>query len=152
MTASTNSVAGVLKVASWSDVTFVTMPSAGHASSLILAGMNLQPPLVCSGLLLCSVWSHMALEWHPVALRWSFIKSSSLLNITYSYQYQNVILFPLFGQVARLPGDVPVHKALNLPSQPITSQPPSSQWHCCPGYPCNRCVDHPTCRSLEANC
>ena len=46
-----------------------------------------------------------------------------------------------FGHVARLPDDVPAHKALNCQAKIYLGRPPSSQWHRCPGRPHNRWVD-----------
>jgi len=43
--------------------------------------------------------------------------------------------------VARLPDDVPAHKALNCQVNLSLGRPPSSQWHHRPGRPRNRWVD-----------
>jgi len=46
----------------------------------------------------------------------------------------------LFGHVARLQQDIPAHK-VNYYVELSLGRPPSSQWNCYPGRPCNRWVD-----------
>ena len=65
--------------------------------------------------------------------------------------------YSLFGHVARLPDDVPAHKALNCQVKLSLGRPPSSQWHRSPGRPRSRWVDQirndsslTTCGPLEA--
>jgi len=47
----------------------------------------------------------------------------------------------LFGHVARLPDDVPAHKALNCHINLLLGRPPSSQWRRRPGRPRSRWVN-----------
>jgi len=46
-----------------------------------------------------------------------------------------------FGQVARLPDNVPAHKTLNCQVNLSLGWPPSSRWHRHQGHPRNRWVD-----------
>jgi len=55
-----------------------------------------------------------------------------------------------FGHVARLPDDVPAHKALNCHINLSLSRPPCSQWRRRPGRLRSRWVDHAVNRGHRA--
>ena len=80
----------------------------------------------------------LQIKWHQFVRNDAIAATTGLPSISETISRRRNALF---GHVARLPNDIPAHKALNCQVNLSLGRPPSSQWHCCPGRPRNRWVD-----------
>jgi len=80
----------------------------------------------------------LQIKWHQFVRNDAISATTGLPSISETISRRRSALF---GHVARLPDDVPAHKALNCQVNLSLGRPSSSQWHRCPGRPRNRWVD-----------
>ena len=80
----------------------------------------------------------LQIKWHQFIWNNEISVTAGLPSVSETISRRRI---SFFGHVARLPDDVPAHKALNCQVNLSLCQPPSSQWHRCPGRPHNRWVD-----------
>jgi len=79
----------------------------------------------------------LQIKWHQFIRNQDISATTGLLSISDNISHHRNTLF---GHVARLPDDVPAHKALNCNINVSLGQPPSSQWQRRPGRPRSRWV------------
>ena len=129
--------------------------------SLVWFGQSMAPALCRDTVSACMViglavglpaWNSLSDELLDAALSTDSVRrcqKTCLFYGTNTYMYTGILSISetishrrnaLFGHVARLPDDVPAHKALNCQVN-LSLGPPSSQWHRRPGRPRNRWVD-----------
>jgi len=80
----------------------------------------------------------LQIKWHQFVRNDAIAMTTGLLSIFETITRRRIALF---GHVARLPDDVPAHKALNCQVNLSLGRPPSSQLHRRPGRPRNRWID-----------
>ena len=81
----------------------------------------------------------LQIKWHQFIWNEDISTTIGLPSISYTISHWRNALY---GHVARLPDDVPAHKALNCHINLSLSRPPSSQWRRRPGHPHSRWEIH----------
>jgi len=88
---------------------------------------------------------HMKCQRHLLQISWQqFIRNDEVAATTRLTSISEVIRCrrsALFGHVARLPQDVPAHKALHCHVDLSLGRPPNDQWKRRPGRPWERWID-----------